>query len=216
MSKIFYLNVKTQMKNISFIKILLSIFTICLTAQLNAQLSSYGMALGAHVSNISITPSSGSVSQEVEVDYGAQGGFHFGGYYRIRLGFIYFEPQIWFTHLNHVLTFQNGVGENHKASLKLNRIDFPVEFGLKIGPLFALYGPVYSIPINSPGPLDVKINNSGSWTSQLGVGLKLVGLQLTFRYEGPLTFSEVILIEGIEAEFMGASSQLIAGISVKL
>ncbi len=179
--------------------------------QIIAQPSSYGISAGAHVSNIDIQPL--DLTYDPFIFYSKpQNGYHIGVYRRIGLGLIYFQPQCWFTYLNQPLNISNrlDVDSIFQVSMDLSHLDFPVEFGLKIGPLTALYAPVFSIPI-------FDISQSSNWSNQFGVGLKIFRFQLNLRYQSPIDirFSDNFF-DNLETNYRAQASQLIFSVFMKI
>ena len=179
--------------------------------QIIAQRLSYGISAGVHVSNINIQPLDLAYDPFI-FNLKPQNGYHIGVYRRIGLGLIYFEPQCWFTYLNQPLNISNrlDVDSTFQVPLVLSHIDFPVEFGLKIGPVIALYAPVFSIPI-------FDISQPSNWSNQFGIGLKLFRFQFNLRYQSPfdIIFSDVSL-DNFETNYSAHASQIIVSVFMKI
>jgi hypothetical protein len=71
----------------------------------------------------------------------------------------------------------------------VNRIDLPVQVGVKLGFLRAFVAPVWSANVSSFNDLqNFDPQTAGTWGAQAGVGLQLgKKVQLNVRYEGNLT-----------------------------
>ena len=179
--------------------------------QIIAQRLSYGISAGVHISNINIQPLDLAYDPFI-FNSKPQNGYHIGVYRRIGLGLIYFEPQCWFTYLNQPLNISNrlDVDSTFQVPLDLSHLDFPVEFGLKIGPLIALYAPVFSIPV-------FDISQPSNWSNQFGIGLKLFRFQFNLRYQSPfdIRFSDISL-DNLETNYRAQASKIIVSIFMKI
>jgi hypothetical protein len=144
-------------------------------------------------------------------------GYHAGGYYRASVGLVYVQPQVWLTGLNQQFIIDDGNLCPEVIDWSLIRVDVPVEVGVKLGPLLAFVAPVYSVALAETGGLNLANPSKGSWGGQVGVGLKLGGLQLSARYEGSLSaFGQTITVGGIDFETDNRIHQFIASAAMKL
>lgn len=144
-------------------------------------------------------------------------GYHAGGFYRASTGLLYVQPQVWLTGLNQEFIIQDGSFTPEVIDWSLIRLDVPVEVGVKLGPLFGFVAPVYSLALAETGGLNLTDPGSGSWGGQVGVGLKLGGLQVSARYEGSLsTFGQTLTVGGIDFETDNRINQFIAAAALKL
>jgi hypothetical protein len=64
--------------------------------------------------------------------------------------------------------------------------------------------------------MDIQLNKSGSWSNQIGIGLKLMKFQVSLRYESPNTFTEALAIESFQSIYAVEISQIIAVVSMRL
>ena len=146
-----------------------------------------------------------------------RGGFHVGGYTRASAGLVYLQPQAWLTGLNQQLLLQDGSVTPNIVDWSMLRLDFPVEVGVKLGPLFGFVAPVYSLALSEVGGLGLVQTGTGSWGGQVGLGLKLGPLQASLRYEGSLSaFGDSITVGGIDITTDNRMTQFIGSVAVKL
>ena len=146
-----------------------------------------------------------------------RGGFHVGGYTRASAGLVYLQPQAWLTGLNQQILLQEGTVTPTVVDWSMLRLDFPVEVGVKLGPLFVFVAPVYSLALSESGGLGLVQTGTGSWGGQVGLGLKLGPLQASLRYEGSLSaFGDSITLGGIDLDTDNRITQIIGSVAVKL
>ena len=146
-----------------------------------------------------------------------RGGFHVGGYTRASAGLVYLQPQAWLTGLNQQLLLQDGSVTPNIVDWSMLRLDFPVEVGVKLGPLFGFVAPVYSLALSEVGGLGLVQTGTGSWGGQVGLGIKLGPVQASLRYEGSLSaFGDSITVGGIDIETDNRITQFIGSVAVKL
>jgi len=144
-------------------------------------------------------------------------GYHVGGFYRASAGLLYVQPQIWLTGLNQEFIIEDGSFTPEVLDWSLLRLDVPVEVGVKLGPVFGFVAPVYSMALAETGGLNLTNPGRGSWGGQVGVGLKLGGLQVSARYEGSLSaFGQTLSLGGIDFETDNRINQFIASAALKL
>ena len=146
-----------------------------------------------------------------------RGGFHVGGYTRASAGLVYLQPQAWLTGLNQQILLQEGTVTPTVVDWSMLRLDFPVEVGVKLGPLFGFVAPVYSLALSESGGLGLVQTGTGSWGGQVGLGIKLGPLQASLRYEGSLSaFGDSITLGGIDLDTDNRITQIIGSVAVKL
>jgi hypothetical protein len=146
-----------------------------------------------------------------------RGGYHVGGYTRASAGLVYLQPQAWLTGLNQQLLLQDGSVTPNIVDWSMLRLDFPVEVGVKLGPLFGFVAPVYSLALSEVGGLGLVQTGTGSWGGQVGLGIKLGPVQASLRYEGSLSaFGDSITVGGIDIETDNRITQFIGSVAVKL
>jgi hypothetical protein len=146
-----------------------------------------------------------------------RGGYHVGGFTRASAGLLYLQPQAWLTGLNQQILLQDGSVTPTVVDWSMLRLDFPVEVGVKLGPLFGFLAPVYSLALSESGGLGLVQTGTGSWGGQVGLGLKLGPLQASLRYEGSLSaFGDSITLGGIDLDTDNRITQIIGSVAVKL
>jgi len=146
-----------------------------------------------------------------------RGGYHVGGFTRASAGLLYLQPQAWLTGLNQQILLQDGSVTPTVVDWSMLRLDFPVEVGVKLGPLFGFLAPVYSLALSECGGLGLVQTGTGSWGGQVGLGLKLGPLQASLRYEGSLSaFGDSITLGGIDLDTDNRITQIIGSVAVKL
>jgi hypothetical protein len=124
---------------------------------------------------------------------------------------------VWLTGLNQQFIFEDGSFTPEVLDWSLLRMDVPVEVGVKLGPLFGFVAPVYSMALAETGGLNLTDPGNGSWGGQVGVGVKLGGLQVSARYEGSLSaFGQTLNVGGIDFETDNRINQFIASAALKL
>jgi hypothetical protein len=146
-----------------------------------------------------------------------RGGYHVGGFTRASAGLLYLQPQAWLTGLNQQILLQDGSVTPTVVDWSMLRLDFPVEVGVKLGPLFGFLAPVYSLALSESGGLGLVQTGTGSWGGQVGLGLKLGPVQASLRYEGSLSaFGDSITLGGIDLDTDNRITQIIGSVAVKL
>jgi hypothetical protein len=103
---------------------------------------------------------------------------------------VYVQPELVYTNLSREVTFIDGQGQvGAVVEDPVNRIDLPVQVGVKLGFLRAFVAPVWSANVSSFNDLqNFDPQTAGTWGAQAGVGLQLgKKVQLNVRYEGNLT-----------------------------
>lgn len=192
--------------------------TLLVPSWASAQLLSYGLTGGAHVAQVVVDPFSIDPNQPLEtVSFTATGGYHVGIFTRLGAGFVYLEPQLWYTELNQDITYADGSGTTTTEPWTLRRLDMPLEVGVKMGPLLLLAAPVWSLPVAQISNVQTTTIETGTWGGQIGLGVKLGPVQLTARYEGSLApFADQIQVGGGSYTTDSRISQLITSLHLKL
>lgn len=177
---------------------------------------SKGLTAGYHLTDLSIRFNPLVDPTFIPMASG-RGGFHVGGYTRASVGLLYLQPQAWLTGLNQQLLLQDGSVIPTVVDWSMLRLDFPLEVGVKLGPLFGFVAPVYSLALSESGGLGLLQAGTGSWGGQVGLGLKLGPVQASLRYEGSLSaFGDSITVGGISIETDNRITQFIGSVAVKL
>lgn len=198
------------------IRILL--FGALMLLQLPSALAQFskGLTAGYHLADLHI-----NLNPLIEPTFrpmaSGRGGYHVGGYTRASAGLLYLQPQAWLTGLNQQILLQEGTVTPTVVDWSMLRLDFPVEVGVKLGPLFGFVAPVYSLALSESGGLGLVQTGTGSWGGQVGLGLKLGPLQASLRYEGSLSaFGDSITLGGIDLDTDNRITQIIGSVAVKL
>lgn len=177
---------------------------------------SRGLTAGYHLANVRVSFNPLIDPTFTPVATG-RAGYHAGGFYRASAGLFYVQPQAWLTGLNQQFVIEDGSFTPEVMEWSLVRLDLPVEFGAKFGPLLAFAAPVYSLALAETGGLNLTDPGKGSWGGQIGVGAKLGGLQLSARYEGSLSaFGQTLRVGGVDFETDNRINQFIASVALKL
>jgi hypothetical protein len=155
------------------------------------QIFQYGGLIGVNYGSIqsTILPDNLPTNWQ-EVDAVGTGGFHAGLYARLKVLMVYVQPELIYTNLSREVTFTDGQGQvGAVVADPVNRIDLPVQVGVKLGFLRAFVAPVWSANVSSFNDLqNFDPQTAGTWGAQAGVGLQLgKKVQLNVRYEGNLT-----------------------------
>lgn len=203
------------MKKLLFSALFLaSIFTVS-----TAQYVKFGVKTG--ISNDKIT------ADDLKLDHldgdgvlsidGAHHGFHFGIYTRIGKGF-FIQPEVLFNSNRVDYSLTEG-GYSQPFSEKYQRVDVPILFGMKLGPLRLNAGPVGHFVINSTSDL---VHLGGyqqqlektTFGGQLGFGLNLgKHLTLDLRWENNLgKFGDKVTLFGEDYNFDKNHSRLLASV----
>lgn len=176
-------------------KVLAVVFTIVATNVSMAQFD-LGIKGGLNLSNI--VTNAGSFSQNIKQSYDYKTGWAFGVYSRIGKK-LYLQPEVLFaTKGGKVNVVPVGGGSPVSVDIKTNNIDVPILIGYKLfNKLRINAGPVASFKINEDekfvnelktitNNLDAAFENA-TFGYQVGVGIKLLGMDLDFRKEGSLS-----------------------------
>ena len=168
-----------------------SIFTIALLFVCSIAFSQFNFGLRAGLS-----------SSQVKVDENVEGfrittgdntfGYHAGVYGQIIIKdkFV-IMPEILFTNSGGNIDLSDGTSFNEIWNLSYNRLDFPLNFGLKFLKVFRVNaGPYASVLLSADARYanidqDVKDNYKNMmWGYQAGLGLDIWRLALDLKYQG--------------------------------
>jgi len=176
-------------------RIIASFIGVFFTIGLNAQVH-FGIRGGINSSNIKLSDfDAGQYSLEY-----ARGsvGFHVGAMMQIKLLGVFVQPEFLFTTTQSdisIATFDDGSFTWNKPELgdqRFNKIDIPVIFGIKLGPMKLQAGPVATMMLNSSSDLLDRYQFEEQFKGatlgyQAGVGFELGNLLLDVKYEGNLS-----------------------------
>lgn len=113
--------------------------------------------------------------------------YHIGAFARINILGFYVQPEAYFNSVQGEYISRNTVGGGDETiELNQNKIDVPILFGYKIGPLRLNLGPVASFNLDSEidGSAPVDEYKNAVFAYQAGVGLDISKLTVDLRYEG--------------------------------
>lgn len=164
---------------------------------------------------------------------GAAVGFHGGIFARIKLLGLFIQPELYFSSTSSELTVSDvtvAVGEEDYRDFiegqvltqSYSKIDFPILFGIKLGPLRVNAGPVGSYVFSSKTDLQEffvdyeDISSKATFGYQAGIGLDLLKkISLDVRYEGSLSkFGAGATVGGTDVEFDSRPSQVVGSIAI--
>lgn len=155
------------------------------------------------------------IAQLAESD--AEFGYQFGLFFRVQVPIVglYVQPEVLFTQTESVLSVNN-----QDVSFDFNKIDVPVMFGTKIGPLRINAGPSFSFLTSAESDLlgDVQDNYKSTTVGfQAGLGFDLLKFVVDVKYEGGLgTFGETISIGGADVSTDQRTNQWVFALGFKL
>jgi opacity protein-like surface antigen len=114
--------------------------------------------------------------------------YQIGAFARINLLGFYIQPEAYFNSVQGEYVSQGSLGDQ-TIKLNQNKIDIPVLFGFKLGPLRLNAGPVASFNLSSETDNDDFTNQykDAIFAYQAGIGVDISNLTLDLRYEGNFT-----------------------------
>ncbi len=123
-------------------------------------------------------------------------GYHVGLMGQIQLSAFFIQPEAIYTVTKNDINIYDLNGSNptlaNEIEQKLNRLDFPIIVGLKLGAFKAGIGPVFTFLISDDSDLkritqyDMQLNNA-TVGYQAGIGLDFKNLTFDARYSGSLS-----------------------------
>jgi hypothetical protein len=189
--------------------ILLGIFFLFTACTLHAQLK-YGIRGGINSSNIATDSQYLKdliTNNEYLIDFNTGSlGFHIGGLLQINMSNFFIEPQLLYTSVNNDVkyvqrswlpatdpdSFGQWQENEDLGRQKLSKVDLPVIFGYRFGPLRVVAGPVGTMIVNTKF-VDLDAYNlaqnykTATIGYQAGIGLELSSLVIDVKYEGNLS-----------------------------
>lgn len=124
-------------------------------------------------------------------------GFHFGVFSAINFLTYQVRAEAYYSLINVEYSGRNANNEPISESVAVSRLDFPVLFGLKLGPARANIGPVLSYNFSSTNDVLDNGLKDGSVGGQIGIGLDFWKLMVEARYEFGLSrFANQVKVEG--------------------
>jgi len=194
-------------------KILFILLAAFMTFQASAQVK-FGLKAGLTTSDFSTADyqiNSPNSFETIKLGVAnANYGFQFGGFFQIKTGFLFLQPEIMLNSASYdyrITDFTEGPAYSRIVTETYNTLDIPVLVGFKIGPLRLGAGPVGKIHLNSTkGITDINGISEDFQTValgyQAGIGLNLWHLALDLRVQNSLTkFGDQITVFGQDFDF---------------
>jgi hypothetical protein len=194
-------------------KILFIGFLLLISVQTFSQIK-FGVRAGLNVSSIksdNVTVNNvslESVSNSIT-------GYHFGVFSQIGFLGYYLQPELLFTRMGGKVSIDGAL-----ADQKFSRIDIPVIFGKKFGPIRLGVGPVFSSIIST----DSELSDIQGYTDefkkasigyQLDLGLNISKVAFDVKYEGNLSkLGDGVKILGTQHSFDSRAHQFIFSIGI--
>ncbi|GAA5038204.1 hypothetical protein GCM10011506_35020 [Marivirga lumbricoides] len=112
--------------------------------------------------------------------------YHVGAFARINILGFYVQPEAYFNSVKGEYISRNTIGDDETFEINKNKIDVPILFGYKIGPLRLNLGPVASFNLDAEIDKDAPIDEykNAVFAYQAGLGLDISKLTVDLRYEG--------------------------------
>lgn len=187
--------------------VLVIFFTLPGTSQ---DLFEFGLMGGVNLPNLTLDNKS-SIS-DISTDGGF--GWHAGVMARINILFLYVQPELLYTNVNSDYSFTEvNSGIKTTGTYNMQRLDIPIPIGFKFGPVALFAGPVASFNLSSPDEIFDNSYKSATWGYQAGAGLKLKGILVEVKYEGPFeTHATSATISGNEFNLDARTSMWVASV----
>jgi hypothetical protein len=188
-----------KLKNLIMKKLLVILMTVLIGLPAFSQIN-FGLKVGAATTTVPTYDITSGANNIVALKDAAW-GFHAGAFVRLKILFLYLQPEVVFATNSYDYKVTTVTGPE-LLSQKFNRLEIPVLVGINVGPLRINAGPSASIQIGSPKALinDPDFENmykGATFGYQAGVGVDLFK-HLTFdvRYGGSLSkkFGDAVLI----------------------
>lgn len=170
--------------------------TFLLTGLSHAQLFQFGIKGGVGFSQVDINSitdiNDGSDVYDLITGDGVT-GYHIGLQTRVNVLMLFAQPELYFNAGGGTVEKVVDGGASEILDISFSRIDIPVLFGFKLGPLRLGAGPVASIAVSEVSDLTTLdpdfalYDETFNWGWQGGLGVDLLGFSLDVRYEGPLS-----------------------------
>lgn len=153
----------------------------------HAQDVEFGIEGGANLQNVDIQNFDGHQTYEDIQNGNRKLGYHAGLFMQFKLGALFLQPELTFTHINSNFEAQGISEPNQDVDISFNRLDIPVFVGLGLGPIRLGVGPVLSFNLSEQNDVFNDGLKGGTLGYQLGVGVDLQQFRIDLRYEGALT-----------------------------
>jgi len=158
----------------------------------------FGLKAGVSTTNVKmddvITLTSGETEYLVNAIKAANYGFHAGAFVRFSILGFYIQPELLFASRTDEYTVVDAENPTQETITKqqFNRLDLPILFGAKLGPVRLNAGPAARLLINSPKDLITDTDFEAMYKDltfgyQAGIGVDIIKkITLDLRYEGSL------------------------------
>lgn len=176
----------------------LSISLLCLTLISTVSFAQSGLGIKGGVNLTNITTDAGSLKNNIMESYETRTGYAFGLWGRLGDKF-YIQPELMVSSKGGELdVVPIGGGSPQTVNIKYTDLDVPLLIGFKpLKFLRIMGGPVASFKLTEDDKLRDVLKNyandpdqafaDASYGYQLGVGLKILGIELDVRHQGSLT-----------------------------
>lgn len=165
----------------------LLLFFIGLSAE--AQIFTIGPKLGISNTTLNLKENAAKY-QSGEAKY----SYHGGVFARIKITGFYIQPEAYFNSVNGEYTDATDPNDVRTLEFNQNKIDMPILFGWKMGPLRINAGPVASFNLDDEVDFDNSVSEykSAVFAYQAGIGVDISKLIIDLRYEGNLSNQAVL------------------------
>ncbi|MCR9063716.1 MAG: PorT family protein [Cytophagales bacterium] len=164
--------------------------------------SQSGLGVKGGVSLTNISTDAGSLRGNIQESLDTKTGFVFGAWGRLG-DKVYLQPELLVATKGGKVEVNSGSGGPELVDVKYTNLDIPVLVGFKpLKFLRVMGGPVASVKLSEDKKLKEALadytTNTGdafansTWGYQLGVGVKLLGLEIDLRREGSLSDISVL------------------------
>ncbi|MFK7949302.1 MAG: porin family protein [Saprospiraceae bacterium] len=203
-------------------KIFLLAMMVFALNSVDAQLLKYGLRVGGGTTSIDATPQDiFSPSDSLLMTLGSSHfGFHVGGFARVTVKNLFFQPEVLFNTRGHDYTVYDTDGNIQEVlEDRFSTLDIPLIIGYKFSSLRFQAGPVGSMTLTNANDLvdyfqeqeDLVSTLQGfNWGWQVGLGLDISKFMIDIKYEG--NFQPVgngITIDGNTYDFDGRANRFI-------
>lgn len=173
-----------------------------------------------------INPTSNIESEDIRItEEGNEIGYQMGGFLRVRINNVYFQPELLFSTIQSridFLNFQGVAGFDPTADFEFTTLEIPMAIGVNIGSLRLDGGPGLSILLkgseiflNEDRNVTKNYNNM-SLLWRLGAGIDIHKISLDFKYEFGLSKTAESLERIIGREMLPKQSQLVFSVAYSL
>lgn len=171
----------------SILTVLLISF-VCFSASARLPLVDLGVKAGVTTQNVKFNKTAAGNYGFTTSD---KTGFHLGFQSRVNLMMFHIQPEIIYTHTAYSMNVQQNGGGSSDSKVKINNIDVPVLFGVKMLMLRVQFGPSFNLMTDSKVSGGKYLNDvtvtRPSVSYMVGAGLDLSRFTLDVRYNGGFT-----------------------------